>query len=175
MRRKVWFVVLALVVSRLPARAALSYAYPNGVTLKRQGNAGIGFVLGSPMGLSGKYWLKEKQAVQAGFGYGHGPAVYGDMLWHWDEIFPPLNRGLLTAQAGFGGSLKYRNHQLELGPRLVIGADYWTARYPIEFFVELAPTLTLIPLFVTRLDGALGVRFYFRGWPLGNKGGQGEQ
>ena len=62
-------------------------------TAARQGDLGVGIILGDPTGLTGKMWLSSRQAIDAALSYDfrHNNYIYlhGDFLMHTDITFLP--------------------------------------------------------------------------------------
>ena len=126
---------------------------------------GIGFSAGEPTGLSLKYWLTEKFAVDAGGGYSfansEGFQMYSDFLFHkFDLIHVP--RGELPLYFGVGGRLKFPEHGDNIaGLRLPVGLSYLFPDTPLELFAEVAPIVDVSPVGELRWNGGIGLRYYF--------------
>lgn len=147
------------------------------------GNFGAGIILGSPSGLSFKYWVREREAMDAGFAaslFGsHGWRIHADYLW----VVAVLARDTtydLGAYAGAGGRIlqhargKDRDDDLHLGVRGPIGLvfDFSKGGLPLDVFVEGALLIDFRFNDDSRdpeghgnlgaeLDLALGVRYFF--------------
>lgn len=136
---------------------------------------GLGLILGSPTGLSGKYFLGADTALDFGLGvyggYRYDNAVHAhvDFLWH------PVNLASTPAfhlplYFGLGGRLldhdrgkDDRNHT-HLGVRVPIGIALDFNRVPFDIFFELALVAdVLVEDDHGRLDfdGAVGFRYWF--------------
>jgi hypothetical protein len=168
-----------LIVSLIVAGALTTGARPADAT--EVGNArriGLGFALGEPTSLVGKYFLGGANAADFGVSFyqfgrrcdGPGPCrnygsvgLFGDYLW-----FDTLARG--TAQLdwhfGPGGRLWLGDSgdgsSAALAARMPVGLDL-TFDKPnfLEVYVEIAPALYIIPRVDLRIEGMLGLRFYF--------------
>ena len=125
---------------------------------------GLGVILGEPTGVSAKYWVSTRNAVDAGFawsfrhkGFFH---VHADYLWH-----VPLNIETpqqFTFYVGIGGRLGFSSGSAIFGARIPVGIVYWPHDIPLDIFLEVAPLLDLTPATEFTANGGIGVRFYFR-------------
>jgi hypothetical protein len=147
------------------------------------GNFGAGIILGSPTGLSFKYWVREREAVDAAvaaslFG-SHGFRAHADYLW----VVAVLSRDTtydLGLYAGAGGRVLHHERGKEHDPDLHLGArgsvgivfDFSKGGLPLDVFVEAAPILDFRFNDDSReadghgnlgaeLDLGLGVRYFF--------------
>jgi len=146
--KKILPALLALAVLAAPVRA------------QKAGSFGAGVVLGAPTGATGKLWLDEAQAVDAGLGWNGAFTAYGDYLWHGWTLLPQPPRGRMPVYLGLGAQVRaYGDSEFSL--RAVAGIAYWLPRDPIEIFAELVPLLHLTRRAGAGLDGAAGVRYYF--------------
>lgn len=136
---------------------------------------GLGIQVGATDGLSAKWWLNERNALQFGFGFGLDQAYFGraplasvDYLWHPSMLAQgPVVRLLwhigVGGEVGFGEAY-YRNAQRyssEMGARGPVGLDLLFNQQPIDVFIEAAPTFVVIPYFDFVIEGNLGARYYF--------------
>lgn len=132
-----------------------------------KGELGAGIILGSTTGLSGKFWMADKSALDAAAGWNFENrwfAFQAGYLYH----FPVGDSaGPLAAYAGAGGLFEYKPppddyspSQKHLSARVPLGLEY---RYkPIGFFAEIQPIfLFLFERFTFDFGGGLGARFYF--------------
>jgi hypothetical protein len=129
------------------------------------GPIGLGIILGEPTGLTGKL-LFGTHGFQLHLGYGierRGRFVLiGDYLFHFLQAIPPIqNAGRLAPYVGVGGRLGVRDDNALLGIRFPLGLAFFLRAAPIEFFVEIALGIGLIPETVAIIDGGIGGRFYF--------------
>lgn len=142
---------------------------------------GLGIMLGSPTGISGKAWTSSENAVDFGVawgGLGRGGSyfhLHGDYLFHNFSLIP-VNSGRLPLHFGPGLRLRSwsggrywingRYHpspggHARLGVRFPVGLTYIFDGAPVDIFLEAAPTLDLIPGTTFDVDAAIGVRYYF--------------
>ncbi len=149
---------------------------------------GLGIVLGSPSGISGKYWLSEKHAVDAAiaFSWDNFFILYSDYLFHFPNAFlhhATTSRSAteseflthLTPYVGVGGVLFFSSNQTSthsgtlgnpnanfgLGVRVPLGLEWTASSIPLGVYFELAPGLGLAPRTFAFLQGGLGARWYF--------------
>jgi hypothetical protein len=147
---------------------------------------GLGFALGTPTSIVGKYFLDQVNAIDAGLAFWRwgrnrcngGPppdnrcddwgyvGLAGDYLWH-----QTLAEGTakLDWHLGAGGRIWIGDDDgygdgssVALAGRMPVGVDL-TFEKPefLEVFVELAPALYIIPGVAFDVEGFIGVRFYF--------------
>lgn len=131
-----------------------------------RGPLGIGLILGEPSALSGKYMFAAHSGAQLHVGYGIGNRgrliVIGDYLFHFHTVIAPIKgAGRLVPYVGVGGRLGISSGDPVLGVRFPVGLSFWLSAAPLEFFVEVAIGLGLIPSTQHLIDGGLGGRFYF--------------
>lgn len=159
--------------------AVLATAAPTqAAAITPQGKSfGIGLLLGSPLGVSGKYKISGNTALAFGVGgfsgYANAINIHVDHLWHpW---VPINNRDLsLPVYAGVGAIVALSASDPAIpGQRVTYGAPGWLGvrgpfgiamafkRAPIDLFAELAPTLTVGNWATVGIDGSVGVRLYF--------------
>jgi hypothetical protein len=145
---------------------------------------GLGFALGSPTSIVGKYFLDQRNAIDFGVGfwrYGRncdgGPppgrrcdnfgylGLAADYLWQ-----EPLATGSakLDWHIGAGGRLwvgddqYYNDNNVALAARMPVGLDLTFDRPNfLEVFLELAPVLFIVPGVDFDIEAFVGVRFYF--------------
>ena len=128
---------------------------------QKGGDTGVGVVLGAPSGLTGKLWIDDKQAIDAGLGWNSELEVYADYLWHAWDVVPQPPEGKLPVYLGLGAQARMFN-DTEFGIRTVAGIAYWLPRHPVEIFAEIVPVFHLTRNTGVGVDGAIGVRYYFR-------------
>ena len=71
------------------------------------GNIGVGVALGAPIGLSGKFWIFNRSAIDAVLGWDFQYqrfAFQGGYLYHFP--IENVSKGYLAGYAGVGGLLK---------------------------------------------------------------------
>ena len=151
---------------------------------------GLGLMVGTPTGLSGKAWVAPAGAIDAGIGgYGYGArgdcvrdpdgrdvcdrhwrgqralSLHVDYLWHSRIVEHPTLQ--LDWHIGAGPRATFYGGPCDLdcwslGARAPVGLDLtFTTPAFLEVFFELAPTLYLLPGPFLALEGGLGVRAYF--------------
>lgn len=153
---KKYVVLLALVT------AAAVAAEPSGF--------GLGIIVGEPTGVSAKAWLSGNTAVDAAAGwsarheYVH---VHADFLLHNFGLFA-VDPGDLPLYYGIGGRLVLaggdhdHNDEITIGLRVPVGVSYLFDTAPFDLFLEVVPLLNLLPETAFDMNGAVGVRYYFR-------------
>ncbi|MDY6932744.1 MAG: hypothetical protein SVZ03_00815 [Spirochaetota bacterium] len=130
---------------------------------------GVGFLIGSFSGLTGKFFIDEGNSIDVGIGdpSDEGYYIYGDYLSHFSEIFP-INRLLNYLGVGVGFHHFKKDHKWKLDEeenrlelRIPFGMEYLTPKIPLGIFIELVPTLRFIHDIDFNLRGGLGMRYYF--------------
>ena len=142
---------------------------------------GLGVILGDPSGLTGKYWLGRDEAIDFHLAFDldddddHNTILLmADYLMHFDVFNLKTSNVDLPIYVGIGGKLGFFEHdhdndrhghdnddELGLGLRIPVGISCLLAKAPLEFFLEIAPAIWLIPSTDAHVDAGLGARFYF--------------
>ena len=136
-------------------------------------------MLGSPTGLSAKYWISGDRAIDGGLAWGVWRGSYihlhADYLFHNMELLK-VAKGKLPLYYGPGLRMRswsggrywhkgewrdYDGSYVDLGVRFPVGLAYLFDGAPVDVFVELVPTLDLIPATSFDLDAAIGARYWF--------------
>ena len=124
---------------------------------------GLGLQLGEPTGLNAKIWTGRTNAVDLALAWSFKGedrmVMQADYVWHSFDIFP-VSKGELPLYFGIGGRAVLRDDPV-LGLRIPVGLDYMFESAPLDIFVEIAPTLNLVPSTDFDLGGAFGIRFWF--------------
>lgn len=127
----------------------------------RPGRFGLGLILGSPTGISAKYWLDKTHALDAALGFGD-MSIHADYLWHRWDMLPQPQSGKLATYWGLGAEVKDKRKDTEFGVRAVGGIAYNFPRHPVDVFLEVVPVLELSPNAGIGVGAGLGVRYYFK-------------
>lgn len=147
---------------------------------------GLGFVLGSPTGLSAKLWVAPTNAIDFGLGFwGYGFRNHcwvddlnrtrcdgvgysswsfnADYLWQSNIVRGTAQLDWHIGAGGrFAGITGCAGDCFWAAARVPIGLDLMFANPSfLEIFFELVPSLYLVPTAWFDIEGALGVRFYF--------------
>ena len=112
---------------------------------------GLGVMLGSPIGLTAKYWLGGANALDFGVGGGPGFRVHGDYTWGLAQVLENKRDLTLDLYLGAGGALaiasgfctyygdRFCQDRVFGGLRVPIGLDARLRRAPVNFGIEFAP------------------------------------
>jgi len=135
------------------------------------GPFGLGLIIGSPTGISGKVYFNKMNALDFGVGAAfvneRGFHLHVDYLWHpvmltQDEAF------YLPLYLGVGGRLLQHEQDAgsdtHLGVRAPIGILFDFKRVPLDVFLELALVVDIIRASdtdVVDINAGVGVRYYF--------------
>ena len=131
---------------------------------------GVGFLAGSPSGLSVKKFLTHDTAIQGSLSWYY----YGAFGLSFDYLFHNFNiikveKGELGLYFGPGVFLSmyymtyygYTSGGFGVGLRVPLGACYHFENYPIDIFTEIAPSINVVPSFGFGFGGGVGARYYF--------------
>jgi hypothetical protein len=141
------------------------------------GPFGLGLMVGEPTGLSAKAFLADSHAVDAALSWSFvddALYVHADYLLHFPGLFgrgmPGAPRHQWLPYVGIGGKVLLRDdrqhpkgeeNRNRLGARVPFGLAWHPPRVPIDVFLEVVPSLVLLPETDFDLDAGLGVRYYF--------------
>lgn len=123
---------------------------------------GAGVIVGEPTGISLKYWNNDSNAFDAGISWSITNEflhLHADYLMHKYGLFD-IEKGNLPLYYGLGGRMLFADDP-DIGVRIPVGLNYLMENDPIGFFIEIAPTLDLIPDVEFDMGGGIGVRYYF--------------
>lgn len=134
----------------------------------KSGDLMLGLIVGSPTGVSGKYWTSKRGAVDAALGFPFDSDVrfnfHTDYLYHF-----PISAnvpGTLPFYVGAGARLRAldkenSNDNADFGIRVPLGLEFIPSSVPLEFFAEIAPVIVIAPRGDVNLDGGAGIRYKF--------------
>jgi len=138
---------------------------------------GLGIIIGSPTGFTGKYIITQKSAIAVHIGWSLGDNPQLHITGDYQFLFPTVLRWTddmteeqreirnLTPYVGIGGRFRFKEnepeHETELnfGLRLGGGAEIKFSRFGI--FLEIYPVINVLPATDFDLEGGLGARIYF--------------
>jgi len=115
-----------------------------------ENNFEVGVIIGKPAGISGKYFLSEKTAIDGVVGFGSGFMAHFDYLWHNFESLK-VNEGKLPYYYGGGFLISEKDFCVQ-GK---IGLEYLFDTNPLGIFIEIAPAIGTDFIF----QGGVGVRY----------------
>ncbi len=140
---------------------------------------GLGIQLGSPTALTGKLYMGGRQnALDFALGtfydnYGPYDSLWVHVSYHWHLVELTSGGGVaIPFRIGVGGFLNtfdydywdndyYLDNDLAVGVRVPFGLDFDLESAPVQFYIELAPEITILPPLYILGDGGIGVRYYF--------------
>jgi hypothetical protein len=132
---------------------------------------GIGLIIGEPTGVSVKHWLSGNSAltVRAAWAFQHEGSLFlsGDYTLHSFNISNEDDFRNLAFYYGIGAKVSFVEKKEESGDEAVIGARIPLGLMipiggaPVDIFVELAPSLDLIPETELGLNGGIGAHLFF--------------
>jgi hypothetical protein len=136
------------------------------------GPFGLGLMIGSPTGISGKIYLSQRNAIDFAVGGAflgrRGLHVHADYLWHPVMLvndagfFMPLYVGVGVRVLDHGRG-RGDDDDVHVGARVPVGILFDFKRVPIDVFLEVALILDFIRDHgdVLDLNAGVGVRYYF--------------
>ena len=142
---------------------AVLFALP--AAAQKKGDLGVGLFVGDPLGVTGKYFLDDSNALNLGMGVSEDFVMNFDLVHHIWQFSPQPKKGRLAPYGAIGGRLEWQDHT-DFGIRFMPGLSYWPdMKRLFEIFVEVGPVLRLTHGRRTTVDGSVGLRWY-----LGAKG-----
>jgi len=149
---------------RFAKALALTVLLVPGAVWAQQGT-GLGIIVGEPTGLSLKTWVGGNSALDAGLAWSFvdngAMHVHGDYLLHNFSVFD-LDEGALPLYYGIGVRAFFQENDTRVGLRVPLGLAYIFSGSRADIFAELAPLLDLTPETEFNLNGAAGIRYFFR-------------
>lgn len=150
-----------------------------GSTPDTPGALGIGLVVGSPTGITGKWVAGNHVAFDAtvGIGFGEDLHVHADWLWEGDSLLNEEGANLRWF-AGVGGRFEIDDENdcesetndkcdeddddVDLGPRVPVGLELRFASVKsLELFAEIALGIEIVDDPGLTFDGGIGARWFF--------------
>ncbi len=135
---------------------------------------GIGLFLGEPTGLTGKYWLNNKEAYDLTTSFRFGDYFYlsAAYLYHNYDVFKNMEEPG-TAALYYGGGIRFvadsdhnyhkhfddEEYDAIFGLRGTVGANYIFPKHPFELFIEFSPIMDIVPGTDLDFSVGLGARF----------------
>src|SRR5438128_9345828 len=126
---------------------------------------GAGLILGEPIGVSLKYWLSEKTAIDGALAWSFRNEdnfeFHTDFLFH-EFDWVPVSSGKLLFY--FGGGLRVKlqdNDDDRFGIRGPVGVSYLFDEVPVDIFVEVGPVIDFTPRTRGGVTGGIGARYWF--------------
>ncbi|MEO5969758.1 MAG: DUF3996 domain-containing protein [Bdellovibrionia bacterium] len=141
-----------------------------------EGSKAIGFMLGNPMGLTGKLWREDNRAIDMGISLSsdnfflvyadylfHFPGLFGDSSGFVEQLKPYIGVGAELSFARDGSRIGSRagSSSTGIGLRVPLGVEWVVPDAPFGIFVEIAPVLVFAPSGYTLVEGSVGARWYF--------------
>lgn len=125
---------------------------------------GVGVMIGSPTGLSGKYHLDNNQAIDGALGISLGSRarvnVHSTYLFHRENALYFQDDYPLDLYYGMGGRMKFAD-DIIMGVRLPVGLVHNFEGRTADFFGEVAPVVDFIGRVGLDLHLGIGARYYF--------------
>ena len=170
-----WLVMLMIGAATVSVPRAEARPRPKASSFQANKEFGVGFMVGAPSAIAGKYYLSSNTAIDGGIGVIRGFGRRDGLHLHLDYLLHPAvlasaDPFLLPLYLGIGGRVfdfdddERGEDDLGLGVRVPIGIMLDFNNVPIDVFFELA---LVVDFLVDAGDvgadfnGALGFRYYF--------------
>jgi hypothetical protein len=136
---------------------------------------GLGVIIGSPTGLSVKYEITDKEAVDAALGGSFlgesGVQLHADFLLQPVHLFDDED-GVFSLPLYFGIGMRFLDESrpnmsngVRLGVRVPVGLAFEFHHIPLDVFVEVALVVDFLrpsgDKFGADLNAGIGVRYWF--------------
>lgn len=139
--------------------------FSSAVSQTGENNFGLGIIVGEPTGISLKHWQTNNNAIDAGIAWSideyDALHLHGDYLWHNFSLFEDVEKGDLPFYYGVGARVIFAETDAVLGARIPVGLNYLFENSSVGIFLEVVPTINLLPDTDFDLNGGVGVRYYF--------------
>lgn len=140
---------------------------------------GLGLELGTPSGLTAKYFLNESNALQFGLGWyngyyrdNYGIHVYGDYLWHPVSL---VSASAFELPLFVGVGLRFNsfedrrdrvyNDAYGFGIRVPVGIAFDFNNVPLDIFLQVVPSFNFYSRYRDSvglwIDLSIGIRYWF--------------
>ncbi len=134
-------------------------------TMAQPSGFGIGAQVGEPTGLSLKFWNNPQRSLNIAAAWSMGRS--GRLVVQTDYVF--YNYNILDTDIdnvetplyyGLGAQIRFEEDS-RVGIRIPIGIDFAFQRDPLDIFLEVGPTLNVVPATEFEMTGGLGIHYYF--------------
>lgn len=129
---------------------------------------GLGIILGEPSGVTGKYYLSEKFAIDGIVSWSfmdESLVLIADGTYEIVNLSTSASKMSFPLYIGVGAKLTLagddNNDDALFGIRVPIGIALQWDNHPFEVFFEIAPGFEFIPDGEFDLTGGIGARYYF--------------
>lgn len=135
-----------------------------GVSYGQTSSFGLGVILGEPTGISAKLMRSgNSQSINlaAAWSIGAHDRLYlkGDYVFYHD-LNVDIENGRLPVYYGVG-AMAILEEESVVGARIPFGLDYFMSSAPLDFFIELAPVVEVLPSTGFSVSGGLGFHYFF--------------
>jgi hypothetical protein len=157
----VCLIVIGLAGSSLVSAQAADW------TTSSERRFGAGVILGEPTGISLKYWLDHKSAIDAVVGWSFESSrdnvyLHANYLYHLFDLIDARGRDRLAVYFGGGVRHQFMDARSDrFGFRGVGGVAYHLSNIPVDVFLEGGPILDVTPDTKVRFGIGIGARYWF--------------
>jgi len=124
----------------------------------------LGIAAISPTGLSAKFWLSDKHAIDL---FGSWSFNSDKFNFHFDYLIHnfdllKVDENPMAFYYGVGARIKDEDEEdLIIGVRMPFGITYLMSQVPVDVFGEVAPRVNIVPSTNFGLDVMIGIRYRF--------------
>lgn len=127
---------------------------------------GLGVIVGEPTGVSAKYWMNERNALDAAVAWSFEGSnslhIHADYLFHNYDIINQPATATVPVYYGLGARVKSRSNRSDkVGVRIPVGVSYIFDQHPFDLFAEIVPIVDVSSSSGFSLNAAIGARYYF--------------
>jgi hypothetical protein len=171
LRLSLAFLFCAAAVTSAAAADADDPSSQNEEAPAAQSGFGAAIILGEPMGISAKFWISPDSSLDAGAGWSMyrrtdeemrkigSPYFYAEYLHHFYDVIKAKS-GKFVYFIGIGAETAL-DAKLYLGVRIPFGLTYMFQNAPIDIFLEIAPSLVILPGITSDTGASAGLRYWF--------------
>ncbi len=141
------------------------------ITVVAEGQLGVGIALGTPTGVTAKYWSDGQTAIDVAAEWRSSDRetfyIHSNYLVHQQTAQQPKElKGVLSYYYGVGTYYQDRENKKgeqvdAVALRLPLGLSLKTQKIPLELFGEIVPVLEVAPDSDFELDLGIGLRYLF--------------
>jgi len=114
-------------------------------------------------GITGKLFLKEKDALEGILNYGLGTGGWLSLTVLYERHATLFDVPELNAFYGAGGGISVFESGFNAGIDGIVGVEYTMAEIPINFSLDVKPYFNLLPFGDTfHFNSALSIRYTFK-------------
>ncbi|MFH1379329.1 MAG: hypothetical protein ABII23_03515 [bacterium] len=134
-------------------------------TIGYSGECQIGIIAGSPIGISGTYWMTDNRGLSAHMGIMDDRLISLSHLWKFTEFHKSLQeyqKFMDYYYIGAGGAVKNgKGDRVGFVVPLGLAKDVTIFKLPLSISIEISPMYRLSPSFGFNADGGIRLEYRF--------------